>query len=100
MDKFVFIKHTGAGLYIFRVPSHLELFAGDNVVCDTRRGQIQGLCMCDSFTTENGDKILEAMGVGRTMLRDVTGFVGGVIPRIFDEKIPDKVDMPFEDLFF
>lgn len=100
-DKFVLIKHTGTSLYLFRVPSHLELFAGDHVICDTRRGRMEGMCMCDSFITEKGDMILDNMGIKRTMLRDVVDFVDGIIPsRFSDAEIPDDVELPFEELFF
>ena len=51
-DKFVLVKHSASGFYLFRVPSHLELFAGDNVICDTRRGRVPGMCIRDSFVEE------------------------------------------------
>ena len=100
-DKFVFVKHSASGFYLFRVPSHLELFAGDNVICDTRRGRVPGMCICDSFVTEKGEDILHAAAVDRSMLRDVAGFVGGTPPpRVSDATIPENVEMPIDELLW
>lgn len=100
-DKLVFIKHTASGLYLFRVPSHLELFAGDDVICDTRRGRVPGMCVCDSFVTEKGNAILSAAGVDRSMLREVVGFVGGSPPlRKSDAAVPENIEMPFDELLW
>ena len=100
-DKFVFIKHSLPGFYLFAVPKELELFAGDNVLCDTRHGQAHGVCICDSFTTEKGEIILNAAGVTRDRLRSIIGFVDGVVPRRHSEAtIPEDINLPIDELLF
>lgn len=100
-EKLVFVRHGNPGLFLFNVPLDLELFAGDRVICDTRRGRAHGMCVCDSFYTEAGREIREASGVPADMvLKSVIGFDGGQPPRVGEPVIvPDDVDIMFDELF-
>lgn len=99
-EKLVFVRHGNPGLFLFKVPLDLELFAGDTIVCNTRYGQAHGICVCDSFYTEFGCEIRQAAGVGaEAELKSVIGFSGGQPPRINEPVvIPDEVDTPFDEL--
>ncbi len=53
MTKFVhcvFVKHDGSDKkYIFCVDDMKNLKKGQRVLCDTKRGEVEGICVCDSF---------------------------------------------------
>ena len=100
-EKLVFVRHGNPGLFLFSVPLDLELFAGDRVICNTRRGKAHGMCVCDSFYTEAGREIRQSAGVNADMvLQTVIGFDGGQPPRA-DQYIavPNDVDLMFDELF-
>lgn len=101
-EKLVFVRHGNPGLFLFNVPLDLELFAGDNVICDTRHGKAHGICVCDSFYTEFGREIRQAAGVGaEATLKSVIGFSGGQPPRANEPAVvPDEVDVPFDELLW
>lgn len=96
-EKLVFVWHGNPGLFLFNVPLDLELFAGDNVICDTMHGKAHGICVCDSFFTEFGREIRQAAGVSaETTLKSVIGFSAGQPPRVNEPAVaPDEVDVPF-----
>ena len=49
----VIIKHFGDNCpYIFSVPDDVHLKENDMVLVQTRRGEQQGKCVCDSFTVD------------------------------------------------
>lgn len=62
-EKLVYVRHANAGLFLFAVPDDLNLKAGDEVVCDTKFGQAEGRCACDSFVTNEGRFVRQAAGV-------------------------------------
>ena len=101
-EKLVFVRHSYPGLFLFNVPIDLDLFAGDNVVCDTRYGKAHGVCVCDSFYTEFGDIIRVAAGVDdETTMKSVIGFSNGQPPRVNElAVVPDEVDVPFDELLW
>ena len=100
-EKLVFVRHKNPGFYLFSVPFDLDLFAGDRVYCETRRGIARSICVCDSFETELGHEIRKAAGItGNSSLRCIirlpdektTGVRGLSLP-------PNEVDITFDDLF-
>ena len=101
-EKLVFVRHENPGLFLFSVPPDLELFAGDNVICDTRHGKAHGICVCDNFYTESGREIRQAAGVGAEMvLKSVIGFSGGQHSRVNElTVVPDEVDVSFDELLW
>lgn len=100
-EKLVFVRHGNPGLFLFNVPLHLDLFAGDRVICSTKRGQARGMCVCDSFYTETGREIRQAAGVSPdAVLKTVINFDGGQPSRVGETVIvPDEVDITFDELF-
>ena len=49
----VIIKHFGDTCpYLFSVPNEVHLKENDMVLVQTRRGEQQGKCVCDSFTVD------------------------------------------------
>ena len=49
----VIIKHFGDICpYLFSVPNEVHLKENDMVLVQTRRGEQQGKCVCDSFTVD------------------------------------------------
>lgn len=99
-EKLVFVRHGNPGLYLFKVPLDLDLFAGDNVICDTKFGRACGICVCDSFYTEFGREIRQAAGVGaEAELKQVIEFYGGQPPRVSEPVVvPDEIGLPFNEL--
>lgn len=55
------IVQQGGGKYLFAVPDGYKLYAGDRVLCKTKRGNTPGLCICDSFVTNKEEEIGKAM---------------------------------------
>lgn len=101
-EKLVFVRHPNPGLYLFAVPFDMELFAGDRVICNTRKRQERGVCACDSFTTEEGELIRELSGVATTtVLQYVLKFEDGYTqsPREIIQP-PENLDVEFDELFF
>lgn len=99
-EKLVFVRHENPGLFLFKVPLDLDLFAGDIVVCNTRHGNAHGICVCDSFYTEFGREIRWAAGVdAETALKSVISYFGGQPPRVNEPVVvPNEVAIPFDEL--
>lgn len=74
--KYVIVKHmNNDGRFLFQVPNHEYLDAGDMVICDTSKGKDQmGVCLCDSFLAEP-EMICRLFGVKPENMRFVTGVV-------------------------
>lgn len=71
-EKLVYVRHEAPGLFLFSVPDDIDLKAGDEVVCETRFGQADGRCACDSFVTNEGEFVRRASGVSEsTVLKNV-----------------------------
>ena len=98
-EKLVFIKHSGSGLFLFCVPSELDLFAGDRVVCDTKYGHVSGMCICDSFYTYAGGEIRKAAGVPfNAILKSVIKF-DGRFPQNSEAIINAEINLKIDDIF-
>ena len=48
----VFIRHFDNRQYLFEVPENIKLKEGDRVMVRNRRGEVDGICTCDSFELE------------------------------------------------
>lgn len=52
LTNVAFIKHAegqNQKAYLFSVPDHITLKAGDEVLCDTKKGNCAGICISGSF---------------------------------------------------
>ena len=76
LKNFVIVKHfENSGKYLFLVPKSVSLSAGDNVVCDTARGNDQlGVCCCDSFLADP-NVVVPLFGVTQAHMKYITGKV-------------------------
>ena len=45
----VFIRHFDNRQYLFEVPESIKLKEGDRVMVRNRRGEVDGICTCDSL---------------------------------------------------
>ena len=59
--KIVTVKHPGCGIpYTFSVPSTLDLYPGDRVLCNTKKAKCEmARCMTPSFVIS--ETVLESM---------------------------------------
>ena len=54
MKKIVIIKHFGDnGHYLFSVPDGINLIESETVLVKTKRGERDGVCVCDSFYVDD-----------------------------------------------
>lgn len=57
----VLIKHhCSRSTYLFQVPQGVVLKDGDEVIVETRNGEVGGICVCDSFELDGSP--LNAVG--------------------------------------
>ena len=61
-----------SGKLLFRVPDGVTLKAGDKVVCDTIRGDLVGICCCDSFAADP-EIVMPLFGTHEKRMRYVKG---------------------------
>ena len=77
INKLVIVKHwQDNGKYLFLVPPMVDLKAGNQVICNTSRGNDQpGQCCCDSFEVADDmvESICKLFGTQASQLRSVTG---------------------------
>lgn len=73
--KIVIIKHVGDGAhYMFSVRSDMNLKEGDVVLVNNRKGETNGICVCDSFSVaESPLKALAARYGAKLPLSPVIG---------------------------
>lgn len=73
--RIVIIKHIGnLGNYMFSVPQNQTLKEGDLVLVKNRRGNVSGVCVCDSFDVpESPLKTLMAKYGAKEPLASVVG---------------------------
>ena len=56
----VLIEHAQSGRwYLFAVPVGVKLKKNDSVICETKKGESEGVCVTDSF--EANDTCVEAL---------------------------------------
>lgn len=84
--KVVAVKQE-SGKYLFTVPESVELKAGDMVAVKTVRGMQFGVCVCDSFVADDGEKICKLWGTNIDRMQPV---VGRHIVEMFEETGGDK----------
>lgn len=72
----VFIRHFDNRQYLFEVPENIKLKEGDRVMVRNRRGEVDGICICDSFELEESPLKAVVVAVGATLpLKPVVGRV-------------------------
>lgn len=72
----VFIRHSDNRSYLFEVPEGIKLKEGDRVMVRNRRGEVDGICTCDSFELEGSPLNAVATATGATFpLKPVVGRV-------------------------
>ena len=72
--KMVIVKHlNGPGHYLFLVPPYsYGVDAGDLVMCDTRKGEQYGVCLCDAFDTDEPEVLCKLFNTEPEKMRYVT----------------------------
>ena len=86
----VFIRHFDDRQYLFEVPESIKLKEGDRVMVRNRRGEVYGICTCDSFELKGSPLKAVVVAVGATLpLKPVVGrvyvtVVGGVRVKKFE----------------
>ena len=73
----VFIQHDYSNKkYLFCVDDTEKLKKGQRVLCDTVRGDVEGICVCDSFYLPNSAVEAIVQGIGAYLpLKRVIGTV-------------------------
>ena len=86
LKNFVIVKHlVDSGKYLFQVPKGVNLSAGDEVICDTkRRNNEPGVCCCDSFLADP-EVVCELFGTQPGKMKYVTG-------RIVYERFAEEIN--------
>lgn len=60
LTNVAFIKHAegqNQKAYLFSVPDHIILKAGDEVLCDTKKGNCAGICISGSFWVSDVERL-------------------------------------------
>ena len=71
-ERLVFVKHKHGGNFLFKTECDLQ--KGDEVRCDTRYGEADGVCVTDSFEVSEDALLNIVQGVGAYLpLRSVLG---------------------------
>lgn len=84
MANVVFIRHDGSfDTYLFEVPANITLKEGEKVIVETKYGETDGVCACDSFTL-CGDSLMAVMKVHSAYL-PLKPVVGRVRVERFDD---------------
>lgn len=78
MKRMVIVKHPSANKkYLFGAPEGVELKTADMVICDTSRGEMEGVCISDAVPydeeSESVKNFLKAMTGCEFPLKNIIG---------------------------
>ena len=92
LTNVAFIKHAegqNQKAYLFSVPDHIILKAGDEVLCDTKKGNCAGICISGSFWVSDVERLAAVVGA-YFPLKFVIGR-----HEVIQKCIPFESDIPF-----